>query len=137
MPLCLHVATRKGLFTIAPSGRESWAVSRVSFLAENVSIVLPDPRDGTLYAALEHGHFGAKVQRSGDGGATWEEVATPAYPPQPEGEVEKDGIGRVLEWKLKRVWALEGGHPDEPGVLWCGTIPGGLFRSEDRGASWT
>jgi photosystem II stability/assembly factor-like uncharacterized protein len=33
-------------------------------------------------------------------------------------------------------WALEAGGKDEPGVLWCGTIPGGLFRSADRGESW-
>jgi hypothetical protein len=31
---------------------------------------------------------------------------------------------------------VEPGHPDEPGVMWCGTIPGGLFRSDDHGASW-
>src|SRR5947209_6869555 len=33
-------------------------------------------------------------------------------------------------------WALEPGHASEPGVLWCGTLPGGLFRSRDRGDSW-
>ena len=33
-------------------------------------------------------------------------------------------------------WIIEPGHADEPGVLWCGTIPGGLFRSDDRGDSW-
>jgi hypothetical protein len=34
------------------------------------------------------------------------------------------------------VWALETGGKDEPGVIWCGTIPGGLFRSSDHGTSW-
>src|SRR5262249_62116834 len=38
--------------------------------------------------------------------------------------------------KLDRVWSLEAGGPDQPGVIWCGTIPGGLFRSADRGQSW-
>jgi hypothetical protein len=41
-----------------------------------------------------------------------------------------------IPWKLEKIWALEPGHAEEPGVLWCGTIPGGLFRSEDRGSSW-
>src|SRR5690606_13169495 len=37
---------------------------------------------------------------------------------------------------LDRIWALEAGGPDEEGVLWCGTLPGGLFRSSDQGESW-
>jgi hypothetical protein len=130
------VATRKGLFTVERNGGGRWAVARAAFLGENVSMVLPDPRDGCTYAALEHGHFGAKLHRSRDGGATWEECAAPAYPPKPEGVDERDSWGKPLEWKLAKVWALEAGHVDEPGVLWCGTIPGGLFRSRDGGASW-
>jgi hypothetical protein len=35
-----------------------------------------------------------------------------------------------------RIWSLIAGGADEPGVLWCGTLPGGLFRSTDDGASW-
>ena len=34
------------------------------------------------------------------------------------------------------IWALEPGGADEPGTLWAGTMPGGLFRSRDRGESW-
>jgi photosystem II stability/assembly factor-like uncharacterized protein len=37
---------------------------------------------------------------------------------------------------LSYIWSLEAGGVDEPGVLWCGTIPGGLFKSENRGESW-
>lgn len=37
---------------------------------------------------------------------------------------------------LKLIWSLEAGGADEPGRLWAGTIPGGLFRSDDHGASW-
>ena len=32
------------------------------------------------------------------------------------------------------MWALEEGGDD--GSIWCGTMPGGLFRSRDRGTSW-
>ena len=45
--------------------------------------------------------------------------------------------GRPLAWSTARVWALAAGGPDEPGTLWCGTMPGGLFRSDDRGETWT
>ena len=44
--------------------------------------------------------------------------------------------GRPLNWSTARIWALAAGGADEPGVLWCGTLPGGLFRSTDHGQSW-
>lgn len=44
--------------------------------------------------------------------------------------------GRPLPWSTVRIWALESGGADEPGVLWCGTLPGGLFKSKDNGESW-
>jgi hypothetical protein len=34
------------------------------------------------------------------------------------------------------IWSMATGGPDQPGVLWAGTLPGGLFKSSDRGASW-
>lgn len=139
-PTRLLAATRKGLFHVA-RGASGWAIERTSFLGDHVPMVLPDRRDGTLYAALEHGHFGAKVHRSADGGATWEEVGAPKYPPQPQGpdapkEQTNWTTGQPIQWKLRKVWSLEAGGADEPGLLWCGTIPGGLFRSRDRGTTW-
>jgi hypothetical protein len=125
----LLVSTRKGLFILNES--ESWALHKPHFLGDPVTLALPDGRDGALYAALNLGHFGVKLRRSEDGGKTWQEIAVPAYPPQPEGSDEK------TPWKLVQVWSLEAGGADRPGVLWAGTIPGGLFRSADRGASWT
>ncbi len=44
--------------------------------------------------------------------------------------------GRPLAWSTARIWALQAGGADEPGVIWCGTLPGGLFRSSDHGDSW-
>jgi hypothetical protein len=131
-----HVATRKGLFTLerGPSG---WSIARVSFLGDNCTIAMHDPRTGHLYASLNHGHFGIKLHRSTDGGLSWQEVATPAYPEKPADYVPKvPAEGTPADWALKLVWALAPGGRDEPGVLWCGTLPGGLFRSADGGASW-
>lgn len=134
----LLVATRKGLFTLerTGSGEKPWVISRISFLGEHAIMTLPDERDGSLYVALSLGHFGAKMHRSDDGGQTWTELTVPAYPPSPDGQPEIDMFGRRIEWKLDRIWALEAGGADEPGVLWCGTLPGGLFKSADRGATW-
>jgi photosystem II stability/assembly factor-like uncharacterized protein len=53
-------------------------------------------------------------------------VAAPLYPPQPEGEDK-------TPWKLVQIWTLEGAGD----TLWAGTIPGGLFRSSDRGTTWS
>ena len=131
------IATRKGLFTLerGGNGKASWSLRGPAFLGDNVPMVLPDGRDGSVYAALSHGHFGSKMHRSADGGATWEECAVPTYPKPPEGTPpEVDTMGRTIPQSLHLIWALEPGA--RPGELWCGTIPGGLFRSFDRGSSW-
>lgn len=131
----LLVATRKGLFVVEGEGARA-AISRTCFVGDNVALTLVDRRDGAWYAVLDHGHFGVKLHRSDDAGATWTEVGVPAYPPKPEGFVDKDMWGREREWALKNIWALETAL-DRDGALWAGTLPGGLFRSEDRGATWT
>ena len=108
-----------------------------SFLGDNVTLTAHDRRDGSLYAALNHGHFGVKLHRSRDGGATWQQIATPVYPPSRRDTSPKTPVeGTPADWSLKLVWALAAGGADEPGVLWCGTLPGGLFRSDDHGESW-
>lgn len=139
----LFVATRKGLFTVErrkgaeARSRARWTITGAQFLGDNASMVLPDRRDGWVYVALGHGHFGVKLHRSRNGGRTWEPCATPAYPPKPEGMDDLEpNSGRPIPWNTELVWALETGHDTEPERLWCGTLPGGLFRSRDRGASW-
>lgn len=127
----IHVATRKGLFRLerGPSG---WAIARVSFLGDPVTMVLDDPRDGVTYAALNLGHFGVKVRRSDDGGVHWTEVQSPAFPTEPGAPAEDAEKAP----SVKQVWALAAAGRDQPGVIWAGTIPAALFRSADRGESW-
>jgi len=134
MQNAMLVSTRKGLFTVE-RGNGGWSVAATAFLGDNVTLALRDARDGASYAALNHGHFGVKLHRMIDSGA-WEEIAAPAYPPKPEGLVDLDGWGKPVNWTTQTIWALETGGPGEPGVLWAGTMPGGLFRSADHGASW-
>jgi hypothetical protein len=123
------VATRKGLFELNRHDGV-WQIAPSGFVGEPVTMMLHDRRDGTLYAALNLGHFGVKLHRRDSGTDAWVEIAAPAYPPQPEDR------GAELPWKLSLIWSLATGGADEPGVLWAGTLPGGLFRSCDRGDSW-
>jgi hypothetical protein len=118
------IATRKGLFELQRSG-SGWRIVRVSFLGEPVTLMLPPDGQGRMLAALNLGHFGVKLHASEDAGGTWHEVAVPVYPEQP-----KDNTGP--DWKLVQIWALEAAA----GRVWAGTLPGGLFRSDDFGSSW-
>jgi photosystem II stability/assembly factor-like uncharacterized protein len=129
----LFVATRKGLFSFARVGSGRWDVERVAFLGDAVSMMLPDARDGALYAGLGLGHFGVKLRRSMNRGESWEEIAAPAFPAPPSETLDTLPDGKPWPWRVEQIWALEAGAEGE---LWCGTIGGGLFRSNDRGASW-
>src|SRR2546428_13927549 len=84
----LYVATRKGVFTIERRKgrpRARWAITRAAFLADNASIVLPDRREGAVYVALGHGHFGVKLNGSRDGERNLEPSAPTAFTPRPAG----------------------------------------------------
>jgi hypothetical protein len=122
----LHVGTRKGLFEIARD-RAGWDVVGSDFLGDPVTAVLA--HDGVVYAALDLGHFGAKLWRR-TGEAPWSECAVPTFPPKPT-----SGGEDPHPWSLGRIWGIEPGGV--PGRLWAGTMPGGLFRSDDGGASWS
>jgi hypothetical protein len=137
MPRQLLLATRKGLFTATESA-SGFRLGEPEFRGVPVSMMLPDPRDGALLVALDHGHFGVKLHRREPGtrSATWRELDAPSYPQLPDGEVEQDGFGRPWPRTLRLIWSLEI-DPRTRGGLWCGTIPGGLFHSADGGAHWT
>lgn len=129
----LLVASRKGLFALRRSPSGDWRIEAHHFAGEPVSQVLADARDGAWYAALRLGHFGVKLHKSLDAGAHWQEIAAPAFPPKPtEGPWADD----PTPWSVDMIWQLAAGGADEPGVLWAGCIPAGLFRSADGGASW-
>jgi hypothetical protein len=122
------VGSRKGLFEIE-RGAAGWAVTAAHFLGDPVSAMLATA-DGGILAALDLGHFGAKLWHRPPGGADWQELAVPVYPEKPA-----DADDDPHPWSLARIWGLEDGGV--PGRLWAGTVPGGLFRSDDSGASWS
>jgi hypothetical protein len=125
----LLVGTRKGLFTVG-RGSGGYEVTGAAHLGVPVTAVLSDA--GTTWTALDHGHYGVKVHRQ-EAGGPGVEVSTPEYPPKPEDAADVDPNSRdEVPWATQMVWCLERGGDQ----LWAGTIPGGLFRSTDQGASW-
>jgi hypothetical protein len=121
----LMVGTRKGLFELRRT-RAEWTIAATHFIGYPISMLLADPRDGTLFAAEALGHFGVKLQRSRDQGATWQEIPAPAFP--------KTGAEGP---SVSYLFCLEPGSVTQPGWIWCGTIPGALFLSKDSGESWS
>ena len=123
----LHIGTHKGLFELARHNGV-WDIADVQFLGDPVSAVLA-VTDGIVYAALHLGHFGAKLWRRNRTG-NWRELPVPSFPPKPE-----DAGDDPHPWSLGKIWALEPGGV--PGRVWAGTMPGGLFRTDDGGESWS
>lgn len=127
----LFVSTRKGLFTLEKT-KLGFEVMGHHFHGEPVTQVLTDPRDGAWYAALRLGHFGLKMRKSTDRGASWNEIASPAFPEKPKtGEWADD----TTPWNAEMVWSLACAG-SRAGELWAGTMPAAMFRSRDGGASW-
>lgn len=129
MSQTLVLGTKKGLL-ILTRGASGWRSRPIEHAGIHVSLTLYDPRTSTLWAALDHGHWGVKLSKSTDGGASWTEVAPPVYP---EGATTPC---RNEPATLRYVYGMAAGNADQPGRLYVGTVPGGLFVSDDDGASF-
>src|SRR5574340_684376 len=102
----LLISTRKGLFVLERD-KSAWRIARKEFLGDNVALTCVDPHDGAWYAVLDLGHFGNKLQRSMDRGASWTECAVPAYS---EGDEVLTGDGKPPVPAPRRlIWSLEAG----------------------------
>src|SRR4029077_11047744 len=131
------VGTRKGAFILTSDGkREHWSVSGPHFAGWEMYHVKGSPADpNRLYASQSSGWFGQLIQRSDDGGETWEPVGNEfTYVGDPGTHLWYDGTPRPFEFK--RVWHLEPSL-DDPDDVYAGIEDAALFRSTDAGKSWS
>jgi photosystem II stability/assembly factor-like uncharacterized protein len=134
------LGTRKGTFQVNRSARR-WRPALAGHAGAGVNFVARDPHAGTLWAALGHGHWGAKLSRSDDGGTTWKDAQQIRYPdrarhylpPPPTETGPGEGKPTLKPATLLKLWTIAFGGP---GQVHVGTIPGGLFTSTDGGETF-
>lgn len=139
------LGTRKGTLILDRRAGQ-WRARPIAHPGVSISYAARDPRDGTYWSSLDHGHWGPKLSRSKDG-ETWEDAPSIKYPegsryvaqyfPMPDEDPEV--VAKRPKYKdaaLLKVWVLGFPGPDQAGVIHAGTIPGGMFTSTDGGDSW-
>jgi photosystem II stability/assembly factor-like uncharacterized protein len=116
------VGTRKGLFDVRRKGA-SWAIGEPLLKGQAIANAVRDPRNRSVWASIDHGHWGVKLSRSRNDGKSFAEAPPPKYPAK-------------SKKAAKYYWCLEPGHVTEPDTFWVGTEPGGLFETRDDGETW-
>ena len=130
------VGTRKGAFILtSDAARKKWDVNGPHFGGWEVYHLKGSPADpNRLYASQSSGWFGQLMQRSDDGGKTWEPVGNGfKYDGNPGTHKWYDGTQHP--WEFKRVWHLEPSLHD-PDTVYAGVEDAALFRSSDAGKTW-
>jgi photosystem II stability/assembly factor-like uncharacterized protein len=132
----LLVGTRKGAFVLTSDGKRAhWDISGPHFAGWEIYHLKGSPVDSNrIYASQSSGWFGQMIQRSDDGGKTWETVGN---------EFVYDGVpgthqwydGTQHPWEFKRVWHIEPSLTD-PDIAYAGAEDAALFRTEDGGKTW-
>jgi photosystem II stability/assembly factor-like uncharacterized protein len=130
------VGTRKGAFVLtADAKRQNWKVDGPHFAGWEMYHLKASPVDpDRLYASQSSGWFGQVIQRSCDGGKTWEPAGN---------QFTYEGVtgthqwydGTLKPWEFKRVWHLEPSLRD-PETVYAGVEDAAMFRSTDGGQSW-
>ena len=122
------VGTKKAAFIYkSDASRKNWQLSDPIYTGWSVYHMSGDAREGAprLYAAANHWAWGPSVAKSEDAGKTW--------------DYRSKGLGFAPDMgvTIGNIWSVTPGHASEPGVVYAGTQPGGLFRSEDWGHTWS
>ena len=134
------VATRKGTFLVDKLNG-GWTPRLSGHAGALVNFVARDPHNGALWAALGHGHWGAKLSRSIDGGKSWNDATQIKYPAgarylgtaMPTEDSPTLGQPTPRDATVLKLWCLAFGAPSH---IYVGTIPGGLFMSSDGGETF-
>ncbi|CAA9520701.1 MAG: GH74 [uncultured Thermomicrobiales bacterium] len=130
------VGTRKGAFVLTADGkRDRWDVEGPHFPGWEMYHLKGSAVDpNRLYASQSSGWFGQTIQRSDDGGKTWQPVGNAfAYDGVPGTHQWYDGTQHP--WEFARVWHLEP-SPTDPDTVYAGVEDAALFRSTDAGQTW-
>jgi len=130
------VGTRKGAFILTSDGkREQWAVNGPFFGGWEIYHMKGSPVDpNRLFASQTSGWFGQLIQRSDDGGLTWEAVGNEfTYDGVPGTHLWYDGTQHP--WEFKRVWHIEPFLTD-PQTVYAGVEDAAMFKSTDGGSTW-
>jgi len=149
--------TRKGAFILSADGkRDKWDISGPFFTGWEIYHLKGSPVDpNRIYASQTSGWFGQIIQRSSDGGKTWETPGGETVPKQgqpPAGKSNKFVYDTSAEsgkpltthqwydgtqhpWEFKRVWHLEPSH-DDPDVCYAGIEDAAIFQTTDGGKNW-
>jgi len=130
------VGTRKGAFILTSDGkREHWSISEPHFAGWEIYHLKGSPAEtDRLFASQTSGWFGQMIQRSDDGGESWEPVGN---------EFKYDGVpgthqwydGTQHPWEFKRIWHLEP-SPADPDTVYAGAEDAALFKTTDAGRTW-
>ena len=151
------VGTRKGAFILTSDGkREKWEVNGPLFTGWEIYHLKGSPVDpNRIYASQTSGWFGQVIQRSNDGGKTWEAPGGDISPgpdalqkPASNKFVydTSDSTGKPMTthqfydgkphpWEFKRVWHLEPSLTD-PDTVYAGVEDAAIFKSTDGGNGW-
>ena len=132
----LLVGTRKGAFILTSDGkRKNWEITGPHFAGWEMYHLKASPADDNrIYASQSSGWFGQLIQRSNDGGKTWEPVGNRfVYEGTPGTHQWYDGTQHP--WEFKRVWHLEPSLTD-PDTVYAGVEDAALFRTTDGGQNW-
>ena len=130
------VGTRKGAFVLTADGkRQQWDVSGPFFGGWEIYHLKGSPADpNRIYASQSSSWFGQMIQRSNDGGKTWEPVGNKfVYDGVPGTHLWYDGTPHP--WEFKRVWHIEPSFND-PDTALAGVEDAAMFKTTDGGQTW-
>lgn len=130
------VGTRKGAFVLtSDEKRQKWDVSEPHFAGwEIYHIKGSQSNPNRIYASQSTGWFGQLIQRSDDGGQTWEPVGN-EFTYDGETGTHQWYDGTQHPWEFKRVWLLEPSLTERD-TVYAGVEDAAIFRSQDAGQTW-
>ncbi len=134
------VGTRKGAFVLtSDEGRRDWKVDGPHFGGWEMYHLKGSPVDpDRIWASQSTGWFGQQIQRSDDGGQTWNPVGNDfSYDVTGGGTAGTHQWydGTPHPWEFARVWHLEPSLTDA-NTVYAGVEDAAMFTTTDGGATW-